>query len=339
VLDARCSTTEKTPWAVPFRVGDPHKIPIDPNGNLTSKTEGTDSWTYTWNAENQLVKVEKNGAEVARFSYDAVGRRVESAAAGVTTSYAYDSYDIVREVRGGTTLKYVYGLRIDEPFATDDGTAITYFHSDALGSIAKTTSSAGAEITARQYDAWGRLQAGATSSGYAFTAREWSPESELYYYRARYYDPKAGRFISADPIDLEAGPNVYLYADNEPVARTDPYGLDWREAMREKQAGWPLDPITPRAEGWQRWPNPRGGPTRDRQRHCFYSCIQMRRNGPQFAWWIPFDTVRQFGGAALGQRTWAEAGGDWAADWWGAWSSLDPTKTCEEQCNKCPTNK
>jgi YD repeat-containing protein len=33
----------------------------DSNGNLTGKTEGTDTWTYSWNAENQLTKVEKNG--------------------------------------------------------------------------------------------------------------------------------------------------------------------------------------------------------------------------------------------------------------------------------------
>ena len=58
----------------------------DPNGNLAHKTEGTDTWGYTWNAENQLTKVEKNGAELARFAYDPLGRRVEKVAGGVTTS-------------------------------------------------------------------------------------------------------------------------------------------------------------------------------------------------------------------------------------------------------------
>ena len=44
----------------------------------------------------------------------------------------------------------------------------------------------------RQYDAWGNLESGASEPGYAFTGREWDPETGLYYYRARYYDPKVG---------------------------------------------------------------------------------------------------------------------------------------------------
>lgn len=98
----------------------------DPNGNLTSKTEGPDNWVYTWNAENQLTKVEKNGGEQARFAYDPLGRRVEKVAGGVTTSYTYHGENILREVRGGTTLKYVHGPGIDEPLAAYDGTSFSY---------------------------------------------------------------------------------------------------------------------------------------------------------------------------------------------------------------------
>jgi len=59
----------------------------------------------------------------------------------------------------------------------------------------------------------------------AFTGREWDPETGLYYYRARYYDPKIGRFISEDPIGFAAGTNFYNYVENNPVRYTDPYGL------------------------------------------------------------------------------------------------------------------
>jgi YD repeat-containing protein len=86
--------------ALALRRWGPLQIPIDPNGNLTSKTEGTDSWVYTWNAENQLTKVEKNGAEVARFAYDPLGRRVEKVAGSVTTKYAYAHDTVLRETRG-----------------------------------------------------------------------------------------------------------------------------------------------------------------------------------------------------------------------------------------------
>jgi YD repeat-containing protein len=82
----------------------------DPNGNLASKTEGTDTWTYTWNAENQLTKVEKNGAEVGRFSYDPFGRRVRKILGGIATDYTYDRAIILRAVQGTTTLKHVHGV-------------------------------------------------------------------------------------------------------------------------------------------------------------------------------------------------------------------------------------
>jgi YD repeat-containing protein len=100
---------------------NPLGIPIDPNGNVLSKVEGTDTWAYTWNALNQLTKVEKNGVEQARFSYDPKGRRVERVAAGVTTAFTYDARDSLREVRLGTTRSFVHGPGIDEPLASDDG--------------------------------------------------------------------------------------------------------------------------------------------------------------------------------------------------------------------------
>jgi len=58
-----------------------------------------------------------------------------------------------------------------------------------------------------------------------FTARERDDETRLYYYRARYYDPQLGRFISEDPIGLAGGPNVYAYVGNNPISNTDPTGL------------------------------------------------------------------------------------------------------------------
>jgi len=95
---------------------------------------------------------------------------------------------------------------------------------DALGSVAKTTNSAGTVLTTRRYDAFGNLELGATS-GYAFTGREWDSEVGLYYYRARYYDPKIGRFLSEDPIGFDGGINFYAYVGNDPTDLTDPLGL------------------------------------------------------------------------------------------------------------------
>jgi RHS repeat-associated protein len=198
----------------------------DSNGNLTQKIEGSDTWTYEWDAENRLKRVLKNSVEQARFAYDPRGRRVEKVTGGVTTSYTYDAESILRETSStGTTFKYVHGDDIDEPLAHEDGVGtLTYFHPDGLGSIVRTTNSTGGVTATRRYDAFGNLELGATN-GHSFTGREWDSETGLYYYRARYYDPKIGRFISEDPIGLNGGINLYAYADNSPATFGDPFGL------------------------------------------------------------------------------------------------------------------
>jgi RHS repeat-associated protein len=55
--------------------------------------------------------------------------------------------------------------------------------------------------------------------------RESDPETSLYYYRARYYDATAGRFLSEDPTGFQAGLNFYRYAVNSASNLNDPFGL------------------------------------------------------------------------------------------------------------------
>jgi RHS repeat-associated protein len=50
------------------------------------------------------------------------------------------------------------------------------------------------------------------------------------YYRARYYDPSIGRFISEDPIRFKGGISFYRYVLNNPISLFDPFGLtDYNE--------------------------------------------------------------------------------------------------------------
>jgi hypothetical protein len=43
--------------------------------------------------------------------------------------------------------------------------------------------------------------------------------------RSRYYDPDLARFLSEDPLGLGGGINPYVYAGNDPINATDPFGL------------------------------------------------------------------------------------------------------------------
>ncbi len=202
----------------------------DLNGNLATRAEGGNNWIYEWSVENELTRVVKNGNEVASFKYDALGRRIQKTA-GTTTKFAYDGAAVLREKIPGVNYRYVHGPGIDEPLAVENmstagGGDLSYYHADGLGSIVKVTNPAGAVTLTRTYNSFGVPTDGATTAGYAFTGREWDPETGLYYYRARYYDPKLGRFISEDPIGFAGGDiNLYAYVWNNPLNFVDPEGL------------------------------------------------------------------------------------------------------------------
>lgn len=202
----------------------------DANGNLTQKLEGADAWVYTWNALNQLTAATKNAMAQGIYSYDPLGRRVGKIAGATTTGWTHDRDDVLRQKAtiSSSTLatQFIFGPEIDEPLAQEDAStgAETFLHADVLGSIVRQTDASGAPTAPIQYDPWGNIQAG-TPLLFAFTAREHEAETGLSYYRARYYDPRAGRFISEDPIGLGDGPNTYLYAKGNPARFNDPWGL------------------------------------------------------------------------------------------------------------------
>ncbi len=214
-------------------------------GNQTTKTDpdATDkSWVQTWDYNSRLVKVEKiKGAErrTVTFTYDPFGRRIGKQMTTVIDgstktrnwSYLYDGDSVAVEFctdENNTTTKtyYTQGPGIDEHLAVERGGQLYYYHADGLGSIAAITDAAHTVIQSYEYDSYGMVTP-ATSfrNSYVYTGREWDKETGLYYYRARYYDPIEGRFISKDPIGLAGGINVYAYVQNNPINRIDPLGL------------------------------------------------------------------------------------------------------------------
>jgi YD repeat-containing protein len=71
----------------------------DANGNLTSKTAkvGGAVTAYAWNAQDQLIRIDRADGTIVTYSYDALGRRIRKGINGTLTRYVYDGEDIYLE--------------------------------------------------------------------------------------------------------------------------------------------------------------------------------------------------------------------------------------------------
>jgi len=95
---------------------------------------------------------------------------------------------------------------------------------DERGSVTSVTNDAGTVIALNSYDEYGRPGSG-NQGRFQYTGQAWIPELDLYYYKARMYNPEIGRFMQIDPIGYADGLNWYDYVGGDPVNFVDPLGL------------------------------------------------------------------------------------------------------------------
>ena len=231
----------------------------DNNGNMIKKAsiatgEVTEfDWDYRDRLVGVLIWLGENGTPTLTISYkyDAFNRRIEKNVNGTFTRYVYDRGNIVLEYDGENTFqaKYVHTDNVDEavrmerpvnPYRNGKFPVQEfYYHRDRLGNITEITDFEGTVVQRYVYNAFGKVSifdkdgnaitpnsANYLKSPYAFTGREYDHETGMYFYRARYYDPDSGRFISEDPIGLAGlDENLYRYVGNNSVNFVDPEGL------------------------------------------------------------------------------------------------------------------
>jgi RHS repeat-associated protein len=121
---------------------------------------------------------------------------------------------------------YLNGPGIDNKIRrTDDENGNLYYLTDHLGSTIALTDDAGRVVEGIGYDSFGN-NGGSARTRYGYTGRERDPDTGMLYYRARFYDPQVGRFLSEDPIGFRGGePSFYIYVHNDPLRFRDPLGL------------------------------------------------------------------------------------------------------------------
>ena len=199
----------------------------DANGNTLSDPSGK---SYSWDFENRLTQAVVPGTGTVTFKYDPFGRRIYKSSPSFTGIFAYDGDNLIETTNasGGEVASYTQTQKIDEPLAELRGSTSDYYEADGLGSITSLSSSAGAVANTYTYDSFGNVTnfTGTLRNPFQYTGRESDPETGLYYNRARYYDPTAGRFVSEDPIGFRGGIDFYDYVFNNPLLWSDPRGLE-----------------------------------------------------------------------------------------------------------------
>ena len=110
--------------------------------------------------------------------------------------------------------------------------SVFYYHRDHLGSTMSVTDSVGNYTQIVEYTPWGEVFVeqrydSICTTPYLFNGKELDEETGLYYYGARYYDPRLSVWYSTDAMQ-EKYPWVSTYTNtkNNPMRFIDPDGND-----------------------------------------------------------------------------------------------------------------
>ena len=192
----------------------------------------------------------KNGDNKVEFTYDANGVRTSKTVTlnGEVTQHQFifdENKLIAEQIAGSGSIYYIYG--VDGIAGFKYGNETYLFRKNVQGDITHIYTAGGVLVAQYVYDAWGRHKVLAVRkednaedssfigniNPFRYRGYYYDTEPGLYYLQTRYYDPQAGRFISADSIDYLdpetlGGLNLYAYCNNNPVMGVDPEGTwDW----------------------------------------------------------------------------------------------------------------
>ncbi len=204
----------------------------DEQGNLVRSLGDSIDVTRTYDAKGRLIGV-TDGAQRIEYGYDVSGNRISRQIDGETTRYLLDTNrrftETLVELDGGGAIlaAYVHGVGL---LKMQRGDQTRYYHGDGHHDIRQLSDIDGQVTDEYQYLSSGELtdQMGEAENPYLYKGQYFDATVNMYYLRARWYDPLRARFDQIDPFSGEVENPLtlhrYLYASNDPIDRMDPSG-------------------------------------------------------------------------------------------------------------------
>ncbi|WP_444956866.1 RHS repeat-associated core domain-containing protein [Microbulbifer sp. ZKSA002] len=202
------------------------------NGHTIQKFQGGITWNYSYNFEERLISVQKNGQTVGEYQYNPYGRRIYKQAES-STYFLYNEEGMAAEYDSMGNLIKEYHFRPGMPWMTEplfhrvSSGEVYYYQNDHLGTPQRIIDNSGATVWEARYEAFGsaEISVEVVDNNLRFPGQYFDKESYLIQNLFRYFDPQAGRYISKDPVGLIGGLNNYIYVYANPINSFDPYGL------------------------------------------------------------------------------------------------------------------
>jgi len=215
--------------ALTLGIYTPGNAPLPPRSETVTEVS-------TYNAWNQLVRVVSEDM-IAEYRYRADGLRLSKTVNGVVTTHIWDGMFIVLEMNGAGEMvnRFLRGL---------GGRLLnSYFHGwylhNARGDVVQLVGDTGGVVLRTyRYTAFGVELAPVEgdTNPWRFAGEYFDRETGRYYLRARFFDPRVGRFTQADPFwnvgnmqssaaaIIQSG-NLFVFGINNPVMFIDPSGM------------------------------------------------------------------------------------------------------------------
>jgi RHS repeat-associated protein len=218
----------------------------DHNGCLTQEAVTRPEWNtnaliseytvdYTFDYDNRLTSAVRSSLFDIRYLYDANGIRIGRVHNSVTNYFVVDYVDPLKrplcetDSSGNVTRYYIWaGFRLLAHLEAD-GT-VRYYHQDELGSTLAITDESGSVTDEFAYTPYGKCT---TRTGTTEAPFQWlggygvyyDADTDLHLTLHRAYSTDMRRWLSADPMGIDGGVNLYAYASLNPLAFVDPLGL------------------------------------------------------------------------------------------------------------------